>query len=177
MKEEIGKLFEIIQEKKIEEYKYAGVWAMFGVEKSDKKSKYRCLNVGKSKNIGQELEYDFRRLKFFKKCINKEKQYRNQFNELMFTYPEYANRLDWLYMKIKEKYKDFFWIVVAKEDSYLIEKYFAYSTKSAYWVSNGRYSPETKVDIEAIRNGIDISSLETGLSEKINALRNMLDNL
>ena len=32
------------------------------------------------------------------------------------------------------------------ENTYTIEKYFAYTTEAEYWVSNGNYSPSTVVD-------------------------------
>lgn len=176
MKEKITQLFDVIQIDEIENYRCSGVWAMFGFEKTDKTRKYRCLNVGKNIDIGKELKVDIERLKLFRECINDKKEYRNQFNELMFTYPEYASRQDWLYKEISEKYEDIFWILVAKQDVYVIEKYFAYSTKAAYWVANGRYSSKTEVDVEKIRESIDVSSIDKELVIKINTLRELLDN-
>lgn len=57
--------FEIIEQSEISEYKYPGVWAMFGIKKGDNSSKYICLNVGKNKCIGDELKIDFERLECF----------------------------------------------------------------------------------------------------------------
>lgn len=174
MKKEILSLFKEIEEDTLNEFRFPGVWAMFGIDKTGDKHNYICLNVGKSIDVGKEIKYDIERLKSFKECINDSKEYRNQFNEVMFTYPVYASRLDWLYGKIKEKYEEIFWILIAEQDSYVIEKYFAYSTKAAYWVSNGRYSSETKVDIDKIRESIDVSNVDNELIGRIVSLREIL---
>lgn len=170
--------FEVIQPNKIDEYMFSGVWAMFGIEKTDKKRKYRCLNVGKNRCIGDELKVDFERLNNFK--LVRKKVYRNQFNEKMFSYKEYATRQDWLYKEISEKYEEIVFILVANQSeyTYTIEKYFAYSTKAAYWVSNGKYSSERMIDnsrIEEIRNDIDVSRIDKSLILKINKLKDCLD--
>ena len=176
MWKKIIRLFKEIKEDELYEFRFSGVWAMFGIDKTDDKRNCRCLNVGKSIDVGKELKADIERLTSFKECIEDRKEYRNQFNEVMFTYPVYASRLDWLYEKISEKYEAIFWILIAEQDSYVIEKYFAYSTKAAYWVSNGRYSLETKVDIDKIRGCIDVSSIDKGLVDKIDDLRELMKN-
>ena len=56
------------------------------------------------------------------------------------------------------------------ENTYTIEKYFAYTTEAEYWVSNGNYSPSTVVDstkIIEIKNGIDVSMVDKKLIRKI----------
>lgn len=170
--------FEIIQPEKTDNYKCPGVWAMFGIrnEKNPYK-KYTCLNVGKNKCIGDELKMNFLRIENFKPP--KKKKYRNQFNEEMFDYYECATRQDWLYREIKEKYSDIIVILVAKEDEYKIEKYFAYSTKAIYWVSNGRYGPNRVIDdveINRIRNEIDVSKIDSCILDKIKQIKDWYDN-
>lgn len=171
--------FEIIHSEKIKEYDYCGVWAMFGIDKLDNARKYTCLNVGKSKRIRKKLEFDFERLSEFK--LSQFKEYRNQFNEKKFPYIEYASRQDFLYKELSEKYEEIKFILVAKQtdNTYTIEKYFAYSTKSAYWVSNGRYNPNQMIcdfEIERIRNNIDISKIDKELIKKINKFKEWYDN-
>ena len=63
--------FEIINTKHLENYKFKGVWALFG--KSKITSNYRCLNVGKSSCIGKEINIDIFRMYNFKKKEDKEK--------------------------------------------------------------------------------------------------------
>lgn len=177
--EEMFHGFEVIRESNVDKYKCPGVWAMFGIKKESSSPIYICLNVGKNKCIGNELKLDFKRLDHFE--LFREKQYRNQFNEEMFsfTYKEYATRQDWLYKEISEKYKSITTILVAKQNDYIIEKHFAYSTKAAYWVSNGRYSSDRKIDqseIINIRDNIDISKIELSLKEKIAILKEWYDN-
>ena len=170
--------FEIINTKHLENYKFKGVWALFG--KSKITSNYRCLNVGKSSCIGKEINIDIFRMYNFKKKEDKEKKYINQFNEIMFTYPIYATRLDYLYKEITQNYTSFIFVIVSKgNNDYKIEKYFAYSTKAAYWVSNGKYSSNrviTDSNITEIRNKIDICSINQEIIKKINNLRKKLDS-
>lgn len=169
--------FEIINPDKIEEYRHPGIWAMFGIRKGSKQKKYECLNVGKNKDIGAELKIDFERLKEFNLC--KKRVYRNQFNESMFDYCEFASRLDWLYKEISERYEEILVILVAKKSEYVLEKYFAYATKAAYWVSNGKYNPERRIDeseIDRIKKAIDISSENETLIKQIDELSNWLKN-
>lgn len=178
---EFEELFEVIQLDKIEDYNFSGVWAMFGIEKKDEKRRYICLNVGKSTDIRAELKADIERLNSFEPVINLEKEYRNQFNEKLFTYPLYASRQDWLYKEISDKYKDFVFILVAKqqENNYTVEKYFAYSTKAVYWVSNGKYASDTIVDdakIDEIRRNIDVSRIDKEIIDKIDKLTDLLKN-
>lgn len=165
--------FEIIHTDRIDEYCVSGVWAMFGIRKGDVSKKYVCLNVGKNKNIGEELKIDLERLKGIKH--REPKEYRNQFNEMKFLYLVQPTRLDYLYDEIAKKYEKIIYIIVARqaENTYTIEKYFAYSTKAEYWVSNGRYAPKTVVTdakIQEIKNGIDMQFIDESLKKKIDKL-------
>lgn len=170
--------FEVIHPNEIEKYNFSGVWAMLGKEKADKKNrKYKCLNVGKSICISDEVKIDFDRLKNFELC--RKKEYRNQFGEIMFIYDEYATRQDMLYKNISQKYEEIIFILVSKqsENTYEVEKYFAYSTKASYWVTNGR--KKLKVEDDEIKNiidGMDASKIGNSLINKINELKGWLDN-
>lgn len=172
--------FEIIQLDGIDNFKHPGVWAMFGIQKKDNQNgKYTCLNVGKSKCIGEELKIDFTRLKCLK--ASTPKMYKNQFNEEKFRYDVHPTRLDYLYEEISKEYDDIVTILVANqsENKYIVEKYFAYSTKAAYWVSNGRYSAGIIVDdfeIERIRKDMDISAIDKSTIEKIDVFKSRYDN-
>jgi len=97
----------------------------------------------------------------------------------MFDYCEFASRLDWLYKEISERYEEILVILVAKKSEYVLEKYFAYATKAAYWVSNGKYNPERRIDeseIDRIKKAIDISSENETLIKQIDELSNWLKN-
>ena len=176
--------FEVVKPGETMRHQHRGVWAMFGICRADNPGrKYTCLNVGKSVNIGKELEVDFQRLERF--SVSRKKVYRNQFNEKMFDYTEGASRQDWLYKEISEKYEAIIVIIVSNADIFEVEKYFAYSTKSRYWVSNGRYSPKrnrlSDDEIAKIRDGIDVSKikdpdhLHLNLIEKINDFKTWYD--
>ncbi len=172
--------FQIIQSDKIDEYRVPGVWAMLGVKKTDNpKGRYTCLNVGKSICISDELKIDMERLRNFE--LVRKRKYKNQFNEVMFSYDEYATRQDFLYKNIAEEYDDIIFILVASQsqNTYTIEKYFAYSTKSRYWVSNGRYSHDQPIDdsvIDKIRRDIDVSKIDAYLIDSIDEFKTWYDN-
>lgn len=161
--------FEIIVPENIKDYYKPGVWAMFGVPNSLKSEQYDCLNVGKNICIGEELQIDYERLKSF--ALFKPKRYVNQFNQMMFSYPMYADRQDYLYKEISEQYHNIVTIIVTDNpnNTYTVEKYFAYTTEAKYWVSNGRYKSSTKVDTEEIRKKIDVSDIDNELIKKIDA--------
>lgn len=169
--------------------KQAGVWAMFG----KKDERYKCLNVGKNKSVGDELKIDYKRLENQNEAIKINQdgecqlysdklgrgEYRNQFNEeeFKFEYPLCPDRQDFLYRRIAEEYRNnILTILVAGESNYMIEKYFAYSTKAAYWVSNGRYKPETRVNEEKINEILQGIEIEKTLRDKIKDFKNWYDN-
>lgn len=171
--------FEIIRPDEINDYNFPGVWAMFGIQKENNPNdKYTCLNVGKIKCIGKELEIDFERLNCLKPIT--QKVYKNQFNEEKFKYDQQPTRQDFLYNEISKKYHKIVTILIAKqvENTYIIEKYFAYSTKAAYWVSNRGYSsgePLNDEKIMSIRNDIDMSAIGTPIVDKINKFKARYD--
>ena len=162
--------FEIIAPDKLSDYYKPGVWAMFGIPKEIVSEQYVCLNVGKNICIGEELQIDYKRLKEF--SLFKSKRYVNQFNKMKFSYPQFASRLDYLYKEISDNYDSIISIIVTDvvDDTYIVEKYFAYTTEAEYWVSNGKYKPTTLVDsykIKEIKEGIDISKISKELIKRI----------
>ena len=95
----------------------------------------------------------------------------------MFTYVESGNRQDELYVRIARKYRDIIFILVSDMDEYRIEKYFAYSLKARYWVSNGKYKRiVTDEEIERIRAGIDLSGIDGELINRITKLKKWYEN-
>ena len=153
----IPNCFDVINEENVETYrKMSGVWLMFGTNNDD--GKIYCLNVGKEKNIGNELQRDFQRLKSFKKIKENEHAYVNQFGEKMFDYPVYADRLDYLYKEISNNYHDIFVIKIYDKSDGNVEKYSAYLFRAAYWVSNGLYKRNVSdKEIKTIRDLVNIN--------------------
>lgn len=98
--------FEVIAIGKLDDYNYPGVWAMFGHDKKCSNDTLICLNVGKTKCIKEQLKVDLARLNGIEK--KKWKEYRNQFGEKIFDYPEYAKRIDFVYDNIKQNYENFY---------------------------------------------------------------------
>lgn len=149
--------FVTITEKNTSDFFEAGVWIMFG--KSKENHKYECLNVGKNNNIGKELAVDFSRIGNFIEKEDEPKDYVNQFGEKIFDYTVYAERLDFLYHHIDERYENIFCIKICDKSDYSVEKYAAYLFRAKYWVAN-RQKPAkiTDNEIEQIQDKIIISN-------------------
>lgn len=89
-----------------------GVWVLLG--KSDSNSKYVCLNVGKTVDIGREILYDVSCLTYVNEPKDANRNYINQFGEdcglnwknnetQECLYPHIANNYSYLtFMKILE---------------------------------------------------------------------------
>lgn len=154
---EIG--FDMIYEKNLNKYNgKPGVWIMFGKQKNS--DKYICLNVGKTVDVGKELKTDYDRIKKFVEY--KEKIYKNQFNEELFRYKEYASHLDFLYKNIEENYEDIKCVCIYDTNDKNIEKYTALSLHALFW-KNGRSFGEknnkklSNSDIQELINDIKIN--------------------
>lgn len=154
---EIG--FDMIYEKNLNKYNgKPGVWIMFGKQKNS--DKYICLNVGKTVDVGKELKTDYDRIKKFVEY--KEKIYKNQFNEELFRYKEYASHLDFLYKNIEENYEDIKCVCIHDTNDKNIEKYTALSLHALFW-KNGRSFGEknnkklSNSDIQELINDIKIN--------------------
>lgn len=125
----------------------SGVWFLIGKLLNEKS--YICLQVGQSKDIGNEIIRDSGYLSgvdpYEKVC----KTYVNQFGELQFKYYDYPDlKGKKLYNNIAENYKDFLFICISEIDNrdtrLALEKYIAYKTESKYWRNGRPLSPQEK---------------------------------
>ena len=133
--------FVTITEKNTSDFFEAGVWIMFG--KSKENHKY----------------VDFSRIGNFIEKEDEPKDYVNQFGEKIFDYTVYAERLDFLYHHIDERYENIFCIKICDKSDYSVEKYAAYLFRAKYWVANRRKPAEiTDNEIEQIQDKIIISN-------------------
>lgn len=149
----IPECFDVITCENVDKYRVPGIWIMFGTSKID--SKIYCLNVGKNDDIGKELDSDFKRLISFSVIKEKRHPYVNQFGVVLFKYPIYSDRQDYLYREISSNYKDIFAVKVYDKSDYDAEKYCAYLFRAKYWVSNGRYKHEvSENEIKKILNSM-----------------------
>ena len=112
-----------------------GIWAMYG--KENEESDYRCLNVGKCKNIGEEIIYDLACMHYIAYREDGTEKYINQFNEECgFSYKP-GQPIEYLYPYLALKYPIFKFIYVCEENDRKKEKEYATKNHSLFW-RNGR---------------------------------------
>ena len=147
--------FEIIEESNLNNYKKAGVWALFGQKKSaesEQNKKWFCLQVAATNNIANEIRIDIERIKG--KPVCRDKKYVNQFKEEIFSYKEHPSIKEILYNDINNKYENFKFICVKLEEDndkrIKMEKSFAEKTRSIYWRHGGPYKNGNSLDLNKI---------------------------
>lgn len=147
--------FEIIEENNLNDYKKAGVWALFGQKKtveSDENKKWFCLQVAETKNIANEIRIDIECIEGEMVC--RDKSYVNQFNETIFSYKEYPSIKEILYNHIKNNFENLKFICVKLEENREIrkkvEKMFANKTKAIYWRNGRPYMNGNPLDLNNI---------------------------
>lgn len=156
-------------ESNIAQYKgVPGVWMLLGRKKTG--GALACLQVGKTKDIGREIEADISYLNAEDSIEPVKKCYVNQFGEAQFEYMEYpAVRIRTLYKEIAKNYENLLFVCAAHgselEDDELckmIEKYIAYRTQCLYWVNGGSY----KVG----RSGEEVKSIKEAYQKECSRL-------
>ena len=153
-------MLEYIRENNIAQYKgIPGVWILLGKEKAD--THFVCLQVGQTKDIGNEIKTNISYLgkQNFEPTT---KKYVNQFGEFMFSYEEHIDeRRKMLYGDIAKKYVDLTFVCITSGEELknqvellkAIEKYVAYKTSCRYWVNGGPYRDgKASEKIEEIKN-------------------------
>ncbi|MBC2460321.1 hypothetical protein [Clostridium beijerinckii] len=132
--DKMGKMYNL------DNYKKAGVWALFAKQKLGENKKWFCLQVGQSKDIAYEIKIDNERINE-NIVYNREKNYVNQFKQKIFSYSENPSIQEMLYNHINDNYTDFKFTCVSLEENPKIRKeiesYFACKTRAIYW-RNGR---------------------------------------
>ncbi len=123
-----------------------GVWALFGKEKNNPYV-YKCLNVGKSTDVGNEIEYDIRCLNDDKNISDGDREYINQFGEdCNFKYAQGMTQ-EYLYPYIFNNYKDFvFFLILSESNDQKYERKFAWWSRAIFW-RNGRPYQKPKVGL------------------------------
>lgn len=117
----------------------AGVWALFG--KENKSSKYKCLNVGATSDVGYEILYDIGCLHFLGVRKDGTNNYINQFHEDCGITYKSGQTQEYLYPIIASRYNSFKFVYVYDESNRTKEKEYAEKNHAIFW-RNGR--PYTK---------------------------------
>jgi len=119
-----------------------GVWALYGKNKETLKKE--LLNVGKNKNIGQEILYDIACLHFLKVRTDGDSTYINQSNQdCLFKYKSGQTR-EYLYPIIASRYSSLKFVYVYDKSDINEEK--EHAKKSVFW-RNGRPYSVKKLNI------------------------------
>ena len=116
-----------------------GVWALYG--KKDLNSKYICLNVGKSVDIGREILYDVACMHFLTQSGNGTQEYINQFGEYQGFNSESGWTQEYLY-PILDEYVEKIFVYVYDKSCSQHEKEFAWLTKAKYWRNGKAFTKE-----------------------------------
>lgn len=125
-----------IKESNLEDYMLvSGVWALYGINRET--FKLRCLNVGKSVNIGNEILYDIACLHFLKAREDGSKEYVSQCEEdCSFKYE--SNQVqEFLYPQIARQWHSLKFIYIHNVSDEKIERKYAQENNAKYW-RNGR---------------------------------------
>lgn len=140
----------------LDNYRKAGVWALFAKQKSGGNKKWFCLQVGETKDIASEIKIDNERINENMVC-NREKNYVNQFKQKIFSYSENPSIQETLYNHINDNYTDpKFTCVSIEEDVKIrnkIESYFACKTRAIYWRNGGPYKDGDLLNLNEHFNG------------------------
>lgn len=142
----------------LDNYKKAGVWALFAKQKSGENKKWFCLQVGETKDITREIKIDNERINEKMVC-NREKNYVNQFKQKIFSYSKNPSIQETLYNHINDNYTDFkFTCVSLEEDTKIrndIESYFAKKTCAIYWRNGRPYEDGNLLNLNEVFNDSD----------------------
>lgn len=120
----------------LEKYmRVAGVWALYG--KENESSKYRCLNVGTTTDVGYEILYDIGCLHFLKIRNDGTRKYINQFHDDCDFIYKPGQTQEYLYPIIATRYNSFKFIYVYGKSDRTKEKEYAIKNHAIFW-RNGR---------------------------------------
>ena len=154
-----------------------GVWALYGKEKEG--FDYICLNVGKSKNIGEEVLFDIGCLHFLKIRKDGTEEYRNQFDEPCdFKYKSKQTQ-EYLYPIIASSYNSLKFVYEYEKSCREKECELAIKNHAIFWRDSRPFGVMNKMNIsnpriqlmgELFANGGEHYSLEELLTEIENRL-------
>lgn len=129
---EIGQIiYEESNENIIEYIGVEGVWALYGIKNDE--SEYKCLNVGKCKDVGKEILHDLACLRFIKDRNDGDIEYRNQFNEYCgFKYKRNQVR-EYLYPYIAKNFHSLKFVYIFNKSDSEFERMYAYDSRAIFW--------------------------------------------
>ena len=113
--------------------KKEGVWALLGRKQGEEL--FECLNVGKSVDVGKEIQIDLNYLDG--ELTVGEIDYINQYAESCgFKYSKNQTQA-YLYPVIRQQFEELTFVLISDKSDRDIEKCFAWATHARYW-RNGR---------------------------------------
>lgn len=139
-----------IKESHIEDYLIEeGVWALFGNNKET--GEQRCLNVGKSVNIGNEILYDIACLHYVKYRDDGSEEYINQFEEPCGFKYKTGQVQEYLYPYINLNWSSLQFVLINSKSDKDVEKEYAQINKAKYWRNGGSYGIEKRINLTSKR--------------------------
>ncbi len=109
------KVYEAVSPIERSSLKLGGVWALFGQRK--KGSKYDCLNVGKSKDIGREILYDLSCLSYIEGPKDDGYPYINWFGEEFGFNTKVGQTQESLYPFIRKNYENLVFVLAYERNN------------------------------------------------------------
>lgn len=125
-----------------------GVWALYGKERDTHEE--RCINVGKTMNVGGEILYDLGCLHFLKVKEDGTKKYINQFNKDCDFFYKSGHTREYLYPVIASRYNSLKFIYIYDKSDEDVEKEYAKQHRAVYWRNGGPFG-DKGIDLESER--------------------------
>ena len=139
-----------IKESNLEDYMLvSGVWALYGINRET--SKPRCLNVGKSVNVGNELLYDIACLHFLKAREDGSEAYISQFEEDCGFKYESNQVQEFLYPHIALQWHSLKFIYIHNVSDEKIERKYAQEHNAKYWRNGSPFGVKKTLNLTSKR--------------------------
>lgn len=135
-----------IKKSNLEDYMLVGgVWALYGINR--KTSENRCLQVGKSINVGNEILYDIACLHLLKARTDGSKKYINQFKEYCNFNYESNQVQEYLYPHIALQWHSLRFIYIHDTSDRKVESKYAKNNSAKYWRNGRPFGVKRRLDL------------------------------
>lgn len=162
----------------LEEYMLVeGVWALYGINRET--SENRCLQVGRSKEIGKELLYDIACMHFLKARTDGSEEFINQFEESCDFNYEPNQVQEYLYPHIASQWHSFKFIYINYTSDNEIESKYANEKLAKYWRNGSPYGVKKTLNLTGKRMQVIGDMFPDGgeIYSEEDLIKNIKDNL
>lgn len=154
-----------------------GVWALYGINRET--SENRCLQVGKSKNVGNELLYDIACLHFLEARMDGSIKYINHFEEYCDFNYESNQVQEYLYPHIASQWHSFKFVYIHDASDMEIERNYAKENSAKYWRNGSPYGVKKTLNLTSKRMQVIGDMFPDGgeIYSEEDLIKNIKDNL